>query len=113
MRAITNTLSQESESKLNTGLLAIIAWAVHGPPLVLCASGFSACTDSNLQFEVHSVAVSGGPWNTMVVVEWTDRAIPADGQKYKNSGVHIVRLRWGKVISIHAYLDTQVIQTTL
>lgn len=34
----------------------------------------------NLRFEMHSIAVSGGPWDTTVVVEWTDRATPADGK---------------------------------
>ena len=28
----------------------------------------------NLQFEMHSIAASGGPWDTTVVVEWTYRA---------------------------------------
>jgi ketosteroid isomerase-like protein len=67
----------------------------------------------NLRFEMHSIAVSGGPWDTTVVVEWTDRATPADGTDYVNSGVHVIRMRWGKVVSIHAYLDTQVLIDTL
>jgi ketosteroid isomerase-like protein len=67
----------------------------------------------NLRFERHSIAVSGGPWDTTVVVEWTDRATPADGKDYVNSGVHVIRMRWGKVVSIHAYLDTQVLIDTL
>src|SRR6266498_3886304 len=67
----------------------------------------------NLRFERHSIAVSGGPWDTTVVVEWTDRATPADGTDYVNSGVHVIRMRWGKVVSIHAYLDTQVLIDTL
>jgi ketosteroid isomerase-like protein len=67
----------------------------------------------NLRFEMHSIAVSGGPWDTTVVVEWTDRATPADGKHYVNLGVHVIRMRWGKVVSIHAYLDTQVLIATL
>jgi ketosteroid isomerase-like protein len=67
----------------------------------------------NLRFEMHSIAVSGGPWDTTVVVEWTDRATPADGNDYVNLGVHVIRMRWGKVVSIHAYLDTQVLIDTL
>jgi ketosteroid isomerase-like protein len=67
----------------------------------------------NLRFEMHSIAASGGPWATTVVVEWTDRATPADGRDYVNSGVHVIRMRWGKVVSIHAYLDTQVLIDTL
>jgi len=66
----------------------------------------------NLQFEIHSMAISGYPWDTTAVVEWTDRATPLDGKTYLNSGVHVVRLRWGKAVSIHAYLDTQVLIET-
>jgi ketosteroid isomerase-like protein len=64
--------------------------------------------NQNLRFEVLNVAVSGTPWNTNVVVEWIDRATLANGDPYINQGVHFVRMRWGKVISLHAYLDTQV-----
>jgi ketosteroid isomerase-like protein len=67
----------------------------------------------NLRFEIHSIATSGGPWDTDVVVEWTDRATPADGKDYVNSGVHVIRMRWGKVVRIHVYLDTQVLIETL
>ena len=44
----------------------------------------------NLRFEMHSIAASGGPWDTTVVAEWTDRATPADGKDYVNSGVHVI-----------------------
>jgi ketosteroid isomerase-like protein len=67
----------------------------------------------HLQFEMHTIAASGWPWDTTVVVEWTDRATPADKTDYVNSGVHVIRMRWGKVVSIHAYLDTQVLIDTL
>jgi ketosteroid isomerase-like protein len=67
----------------------------------------------NLKFKIHSIAASGGPRDTTVVVEWTDRATPADGTDYVNSGAHVIRMRWGKVVSIHAYLDTQVLIGTL
>ncbi len=67
----------------------------------------------NLQFEMRSIAASGGPWDTTVVVEWRDRATPADRQDYVNTGAHVIRMQWGKVVSIHAYLDTQVLIDTL
>lgn len=65
----------------------------------------------HLDFEIHHVAVSGWPWNTTAIAEWTDRAVLADGSSYENNGVHIVRLRWFKAASIHAYLDTAVWET--
>lgn len=60
-----------------------------------------------LNFEIKNVAVSGWPWNTTVAVEWVDRATPADGSPYVNEGVHVIKMRWGKVVYLHAYLDTQ------
>jgi ketosteroid isomerase-like protein len=60
-----------------------------------------------LHFEIQNVAVSGWPWATTVAVEWIDRATPADGSPYVNEGVHVIKMRWGKVVYLHAYLDTQ------
>lgn len=60
-----------------------------------------------IEFEVRKVAVKGWPWNTAVAVEWTDRGRAADGQPYENEGAHWIRLRWGKGVSVHAYLDTE------
>lgn len=63
----------------------------------------------NLSFEVTATAASGPPWDMTLVAEWIDRATPADGTPYENRGVHVLKLRWGRVVSIHAYLDTQVV----
>lgn len=63
----------------------------------------------NLAFEVIATAASGPPWDMTVVAEWVDRATPVDGGPYENRGVHVLRLRWGQVVSIHAYLDTQIV----
>jgi ketosteroid isomerase-like protein len=62
-----------------------------------------------LEFEVISTASSGPPWNQTLVAEWVDRARPVDGGTYENHGVHVINLSWGRVRSIHAYLDTQVV----
>lgn len=60
----------------------------------------------SLAFELQHVAVSGPPWNTTALAQWTDRAHLADGGDYINSGVHVIRMRWGKIVALHAYLDT-------
>ena len=60
-----------------------------------------------IQFEVKKVAVRGWPWNTVVLVEWTDSGKAHDGVPYENEGAHAIRLRWGKAEYIHAYLDTE------
>jgi ketosteroid isomerase-like protein len=62
-----------------------------------------------LRFEIKHIAVSGWPWRTTVVVEWRDYATLADGGEYVNDGAHAIQLSWGKVVVLHAYLDTQVI----
>jgi ketosteroid isomerase-like protein len=61
----------------------------------------------DLQFEVKALVVKGWPWNTLAVVEWEDWANTRDGNGYRNQGVHVIRLRWGRVVSLHVYLDTQ------
>ncbi len=62
----------------------------------------------NLSFTIKQIAVSGMPWNTTAIVEWRDTATLASGEPYVNDGVHVIRMRWGKVVSLHAYLDTEV-----
>jgi ketosteroid isomerase-like protein len=62
-----------------------------------------------LSFEVDRVVAKGWPWNTTIAVEWRDRGTCADGVTYRNTGAHFIRLRWGKGVYVHAYLDTDVI----
>ena len=61
-----------------------------------------------IRFTIKHIAVSGWPWATTVVVEWRDFATLADGTQYVNDGAHAIQLAWGKVVVLHAYLDTQV-----
>lgn len=62
-----------------------------------------------LRFDLRQIIVQGGPWDTTVAVEWRDRARPRDGQPYDNEGVHVIRLRWGRVRDMRIYCDTQKI----
>ena len=59
------------------------------------------------RMEVRDIGVLGWPWDTTVLVEWHNDAEPADGVPYKNDGVHVIRLRWGKPTHVHGYLDTE------
>jgi ketosteroid isomerase-like protein len=61
----------------------------------------------DLQFRVKKVLVKGWPWNTIAVVEWEDWATTLDGKGYTNEGVHVIHMRWGRVVSLKVYLDTQ------
>jgi ketosteroid isomerase-like protein len=66
----------------------------------------------NLEFEIVDVLVRGWPWNTRVIVRWIDRAQLAGNLNYENTGVHALRLRWGRLTHLQAYLDTQIITAT-
>lgn len=65
-----------------------------------------------LHFEVHRVVAKGWPWDTTIAVEWSDSGTCADGEPYRNTGAHFIRLRWGKGVYVHAYLDTAVIEAS-
>jgi len=61
----------------------------------------------DLKFTLNTIIVNGFPWNTVVSVEWEDRFTGSDKQRYANQGVHIIYVKWGKIISFHIYTDTQ------
>jgi len=61
----------------------------------------------SIRFELHQVHATGWPWDTVCVVQWSDRGVAADGEEYVNHGVHVVRVRWGRLTALHAYLDTR------
>src|SRR5215207_8670709 len=60
-----------------------------------------------LRFEVKEVAVRGLPWDATVIVQWENRGRACDGRPYTNQGAHVLRLRWGRMIYLHEYLDSQ------
>ncbi len=66
-----------------------------------------------LNFEVKRVLVRGWPWRTVAMIEWVDRARPADGLPYLNEGTHVLRFSWGQLVGLHAYLDTQQVAEVL
>jgi ketosteroid isomerase-like protein len=60
-----------------------------------------------IEFEVQRVAVRGWPWDMLVAIQWTDHGKAGDGVPYDNEGAHWIRLRRGKGVYVHAYLDTE------
>ncbi|HEX2393437.1 MAG TPA: nuclear transport factor 2 family protein [Solirubrobacterales bacterium] len=62
-----------------------------------------------LRFQVTRVATVGGPWNTWAVAEWTDRAVLVDGSLYQNAGTTWINIRWGRVVEMREYMDTEAV----
>ncbi len=60
----------------------------------------------DLRFDVHAVAVTGWPWNTVATVTWNDRFTLPDGSHGSNQGVHVFCLAWGRVTSLAVHCDT-------
>ncbi len=67
----------------------------------------------DLHFDIDAIAVSGMPWNTVALVEWRDRFTLPDGTRRGNQGMHVLRLRWGRVVSLRVCCDTQVLADVL
>lgn len=53
------------------------------------------------------VWVSGWPWRTFIAVEWADYAMLKNGDRFRNEGVQVAEIRWGKVVGTKWYVDTQ------
>ena len=66
-----------------------------------------------LTFTIRDMMATGPPWNTRLAITWTDRGVAADGVEYENEGVHILRLKWGRLVELNARLDTQHLERTL
>jgi len=66
----------------------------------------------DLHFEVRDIVVAGWPWRTVAVVEWVDR-FAVNGVPGGNQGVHVFRLRWGRVVELSVYCDTDKLRRYL
>jgi ketosteroid isomerase-like protein len=66
-----------------------------------------------LQLSVHDVWVKDAPWNTTAIMRWSAVQDLPDSSPYNNHGVHIIRMRWGKVFDIDADEDSQLVAASL
>jgi Ketosteroid isomerase-related protein len=66
-----------------------------------------------LTFTIRDMMATGPPWNTRLAIAWQDQGVAADGVDYENEGVHLLRLKWGRLTELHAKLDTQHLERTL
>lgn len=67
----------------------------------------------DIHFTIRRIQVSGPPWHTLAVVEWTETNSGTDGIRTSADGVNVIELRWGKVSRIAIYTDTARLQATL
>ncbi|MFQ1002324.1 nuclear transport factor 2 family protein [Modestobacter sp. SSW1-42] len=65
------------------------------------------CPDMRLTVE--EVWVKGLPHRTTIILRWTNEATRPDGSPYHNRGVHLIRMRWGRVTAIDANEDSQAV----
>ena len=66
-----------------------------------------------LNLRPRSVLVEGFPWDTRVATLFEASATLANGASYRNEGVQLLRLRWGRVLEERLYEDTQTLAKAL
>jgi len=67
----------------------------------------------DIRFDLREMSVSGGPWNTIVVVAWEETNSGTDGVRTTNRGYHVVQLSWGRATRLVICPDTAGLKTTL
>jgi ketosteroid isomerase-like protein len=63
----------------------------------------------DLNLSVTDVWVKGLPNDTTIIVRWEAKATLLDGSPYRNRGVHLIKMRWGKVVDIDAHEDSAAV----
>ncbi len=63
----------------------------------------------HLRLTVTDVWVKGLPHNTVIIIRWDATQTLLDGSPYANHGVHVVRMRWFRVVDIDANEDSQAV----
>jgi ketosteroid isomerase-like protein len=67
----------------------------------------------DIRFELRNVSVSGSPWNTLALIEWDETNSGTDGVRTNNRGVHVARLKWGRMTQLVICPDTVGLRATL
>jgi ketosteroid isomerase-like protein len=67
----------------------------------------------DIHFDVGRIEVSGGPWNTLVVIAWKETNSGTDGVRTHNHGLHVMHLRWGRATRLVICPDTVGLKATL
>jgi ketosteroid isomerase-like protein len=67
----------------------------------------------HLTLAVDDIWVKGLPNHTTIIVRWSATDRLPDGSPYRNRGVHIITMRWGKVTAIDAHEDSQAVAASM
>ncbi len=67
----------------------------------------------HLTLTLEDVWVKGLPHNTTIIIRWSATDVLPDGAPYRNRGVHVVKMRWGKIVDIDAHEDSQAVSEGL
>jgi ketosteroid isomerase-like protein len=59
-----------------------------------------------IQIVPQTVVVNGWPWNTVIATHLAISATRPGGREYRNEGMQLLRLRWGRVVEDLIYEDT-------
>jgi ketosteroid isomerase-like protein len=65
------------------------------------------------RFTLRSVEVVGGPAVCTVFTVFEDQVKPLIGAAYRNHGVQVAELRWGRAVRVHTYVDTALVEAAL
>jgi ketosteroid isomerase-like protein len=57
--------------------------------------------------------VKGLPHHTIIILRWSAKDTLVDGSPYSNHGVHILVMRWFKIVDIEAFEDSQAVAENL
>ena len=66
-----------------------------------------------IQIVPHEVIVNGWPWNTVVATHLSISAPRAGGREYRNEGMQLLRLSWGRVVEDLIFEDTLALDREL
>ena len=66
-----------------------------------------------LRLTVTDVWVKGLPNDTTIIMRWTGTQHLPDDSPYENHGVHVIRMRWGRIVDIDANEDSQLVANSM
>jgi ketosteroid isomerase-like protein len=66
-----------------------------------------------IRIEPQRVVVNGWPWSTVIATQLAISAPRSGGRTYRNEGMQLLRLRWGRVVEDLIYEDTQKLDAEL